>query len=66
MATWNRPLPDNSLLTHGCCGVDARLHDKYVRRPESQNSPFPDNVSVSGPVTMDTQIATDETFKRVL
>jgi hypothetical protein len=54
----------NGLLTHGCCGVDARLHDnECVRKPERLNSPFPGNGSVSVLVTTDTQITTDEPFK---
>jgi hypothetical protein len=56
----------NGLLTHGCCGVDARLHDnECVRKPESWNNPFPDRRLVSVPVTTDTQIIINETFKGV-
>jgi hypothetical protein len=67
MSILNRPLLGNGLLTDGCSIVDARLNDnECVRKPESRNSPIPDNGSVSVPVTTDTQIIRDEPFNGVL
>jgi hypothetical protein len=43
-----RPLLGNGLLTHGCYGVDARLHDnECVSKPESRSGPLLGDASVS-------------------
>jgi hypothetical protein len=47
-----RPLLGNDLLTHGCCGVNARLHyNECARKPESRNDPLLDNGSVGAFLT---------------